>query len=212
MKNHSKATYYIEKALKIALEIEDKEGEGVAYINLGSNYSSLGKYKEAINIWIKGSLIYLQTQSLTIRNIFNALRNVQQKLGLQRFEQLVTQICTNLDVDYSEYHSILEQGGVFEGIDNSLSQNIQISKVLTTKEQAFITEAVKASRGSTEAIMQITNTMQEILLNPEKQTFGIAIAQILEGQRDLALLTSNLPKNDEKFITAILAQLEQQNG
>ena len=46
--NYRKAIEYLERRLKIAIEIGDRRGEGAAYGNLGTTYHSLGDYRKAI--------------------------------------------------------------------------------------------------------------------------------------------------------------------
>ena len=47
MGNHQTAIDYLEKSLKIAIEIGDRRVEEVTYGNLGSVYYSLGDYRKA---------------------------------------------------------------------------------------------------------------------------------------------------------------------
>ena len=46
--DYRKAIEYQEKQLKIAIEINDRDGEGRAYGNVGNAYQSLGDYGKAI--------------------------------------------------------------------------------------------------------------------------------------------------------------------
>ena len=46
--DHQKAIKYLEKHLKIVIEIGDRGGEGRAYGNLGSTYQAMGDYQKAI--------------------------------------------------------------------------------------------------------------------------------------------------------------------
>ena len=45
---YQKAIMYHEKLLKVAMEIGDLAGEGIACANLGIAYTSLGDYRKAI--------------------------------------------------------------------------------------------------------------------------------------------------------------------
>ena len=45
---YDKAISFFEKLLAIALELEDRAGQGVAYSNLGISYRCLGQYNKAI--------------------------------------------------------------------------------------------------------------------------------------------------------------------
>ena len=48
MGDYQQSIEYLEKDLKIAIEIGDQRGEGRAYENLGDAYQSLGDHQKAI--------------------------------------------------------------------------------------------------------------------------------------------------------------------
>jgi len=58
--DYKEAIGYFENGLKIAKEIGDRQGEGVAYVNLGNAYYSLGDYSKAIEYQENGLEIALE--------------------------------------------------------------------------------------------------------------------------------------------------------
>ena len=64
---YRKAIEYHEKRLAIALEVEDRAGQGKAYGNLGNAYLSLGEYRKAIGLYEKHLAIALEVEDRAVQ-------------------------------------------------------------------------------------------------------------------------------------------------
>ena len=78
-----KTIYYNEQALQIAKEIGDRSGEGMAYLNLGTNYSCLRNFTSGLKCEKRALAIFKEQGNMAEQGFsYSNLGRALEEMGL----------------------------------------------------------------------------------------------------------------------------------
>lgn len=168
------------RALMLARQIQDRNGEGGSLINMGHSYKELGNYQKAIELYQKGlSIVREIGNSEFERNALAGLGNTYRSLG--QYDQAMIFYNQALEVE-EKFPDLKRDGSVLIGMGNLYANQEEYSRAIEYYQQKL--DSANAKGNSEDIVIATVN-------------LGVSYISLKEYNKALEYLQHSLALSNE---------------